>query len=42
MKVIGLTTTNNRDMMEQCGASLVKGSFEEISFEEILAIVDSK
>jgi beta-phosphoglucomutase-like phosphatase (HAD superfamily) len=42
MKVIGLTTTNNRDMMKQCGASLVKGSFEEISFEEILAIVDSK
>lgn len=42
MTVIGLTTTNNRDMMKQCGASLVKGSFEEISFEEILAIVDSK
>ena len=42
MKVIGLTTTNNRDMMKQCGTSLVKGSFEEISFEEILAIVDSK
>jgi HAD superfamily hydrolase (TIGR01509 family) len=42
MTVIGLTTTNNREVMQQCGASLVKDSFEEISLAEVLELVDSK
>ncbi len=42
MTVVGLTTTNNRELMTQSGASLVKDSFEQISIEEILKIVDLK
>ena len=42
MTVIGLTTTNSREMMERSGASLVKESFEEMSLGEILEIVDRR
>lgn len=40
MTVVGLTTTNSRELMEGSGAALVGDSFNEISLAEILEIVD--
>lgn len=40
MRVVGMTTSNDRELLEKSGASLVKDSFEGLSLNELVAILD--
>lgn len=42
MTVIGLTTTNDRELMNSTGAVLVRDSFEEISLDELVEVMNCR